>query len=72
MNEEFSLSNIIALLLPKWPMILITTILMGVVSCFFSIFLITPVYETGGTLYISGDTDEVIQDANLSDLMLSL
>lgn len=71
MNEEFSLSNIIALLLPKWPMILITTILMGIASCCFSIFFITPVYETSGTLYISGDTDEVIQDANLSDLMLS-
>lgn len=71
MNEEFSLSNIIGLLLPKWPMILISTILLGVMACCFSIFFLTPVYEAGGTLYISGDTDEVIQDANLSDLMLS-
>lgn len=71
MNEEFSLSNIIGLLLPKWHIILISTILLGVVSCCYSIFFITPVYETGGTLYISGDTDEIIRDASLSDLMLS-
>ncbi len=71
MNEEFSFSNIIGLLLPRWPLILISTILLGTLSFFYSVFLITPVYEAGGTLYISGDTDEIIRDANLSDLMLS-
>lgn len=71
MNEEFNIKQIFSLLLPKWPLILITTIVFGVVALFFSEFLITPVYRAGGTLYISGDTDEVIQDANLSDLMLS-
>ena len=70
-NEEFSISNMISLLLPKWPLILISTILVGVLAFFYSVFLITPVYQAGGTLYISGDTDQVIQDANLSDLMLS-
>lgn len=71
MNEEFNLGNIIGLLLPRWPLILICTILLGALSFFYSAFLITPVYEAGGTLYISGDTDEIIRDANLSDLMLS-
>ena len=71
MNEEFSLSYIFSILLPKWPLILISSVLVGVIAFFYSMFLITPVYEAGGTLYISGDTDQTIKDANLSDLMLS-
>ncbi|MBR5152415.1 MAG: hypothetical protein IKW60_02685 [Clostridia bacterium] len=71
MNEEFSFSRILAILLPKWPLILIVTLLTGIASFLYSMFLITPVYQAGGTLYISGDTDQIIRDVNLSDLMLS-
>ena len=71
MNEEFSLSRIIATLMPKWPLILISTLLVGVLSFLYSTFFVTPIYQAGGTLYISGDTDDIIRDVNLSDLMLS-
>ncbi len=71
MNEEFSFSRILAILLPKWLLILVSTLLVGVISFLYSVFLITPVYQAGGTLYISGDTDDIIRDVNLSDLMLS-
>ena len=71
MNEEFSFSRIIATLMPKWPLILISTLLVGVLSFLYSTFFVTPIYQAGGTLYISGDTDDIIRDVNLSDLMLS-
>lgn len=71
MNEEFNISKIIEILLPKWHIILISTVIVGVLSFFYSAFLMTPVYEAGGTLYISGDMKQETKEANLSDLMLS-
>ncbi len=71
MNEEFNFGRIVSILLPKWPLIVISTILVGAMAFLYSTFLITPLYQAGGTLYISGDTDDVVKDVNLSDLVLS-
>ena len=75
MNEEFSISNLANILLPKWPVILICTIIMAILSFGYSKVLIEPTYVASGTLYITGDIDSVSgslkQTTNLSDLMLS-
>ncbi len=75
MNEEFSISNLINILLPKWPVILICTVIMAILSFGYSKVLVEPTYVASGTLYITGDIDSVSgslkQTTNLSDLMLS-
>lgn len=75
MNEEFSISNLINILLPKLPVIIISTIIMAILSFGYSKFLTEPTYVASGTLYITGDIDSVSgslkQTTNLSDLMLS-
>ncbi|MBE5039514.1 YveK family protein [Ructibacterium gallinarum] len=75
MNEEFSINSILSILLPKWPVIFLSTVALGMAALLISLFLIQPVYVAGGTLYITGDVTAVSgavkQNTNLSDLMLS-
>ena len=75
MNEEFSINSILAILLPKWPVIFLSSVILGIAALLFSVFMIQPVYVAGGTLYITGDVNAVSgsvkQNTNLSDLMLS-
>ncbi len=75
MNEEFNLNQILEILLPKWPFILISTLLMGMIFFLYSTYLIDPTYTASGTLYITGDVDAIYEedrnDTNLNDLMIS-
>lgn len=74
-NEEFSINRILDLLLPKWHIILISTVFLGITAFLVSSFLLQPVYSASGTLYITGDVSAVSgsakQNTSLSDLMLS-
>lgn len=75
MNDEFSFNKFLSVVLPKWPLILVVTIVFGIVSFLYSSYMIAPTYVASGTLYITGDVNAVSsnirQDTNLSDLMLS-
>ncbi len=74
MSEEFSINQIIELLLPKWLFIAISTLLIGVLAFLYSSYMIEPTYVASGTLYITGNVNisaENKQNTNLSDLMLS-
>lgn len=75
MKEEFKVGDIIRLLLPKWPLILISGIVVAIIAYVYSALFITPVYRASGTLYVTGDvknsTEYVQKDTSLSDLMLS-
>ena len=74
-NGEFSITKLIDILLPKVPLILICTILMGIASFVYSQFFTQPTYVASGTLYITGDVNSIsggVRDnTDLSDLMLS-
>ena len=75
MNDEFSFNKFLSVVLPKWPLILVVTIVFGIISFLYSSYMIAPTYVASGTLYITGDVNAVSsnirQDTNLSDLMLS-
>ena len=75
MKEEFRIGDIIDLLLPKWPLILISGLILAIIAYLYSSFFITPIYQASGTLYVTGDvknsTEYVQKDTSLSDLMLS-
>ncbi len=75
MNEEFNVKQLIGLFLPKWPIVLICTLVVGIISFLYSSYAISPTYVAEGTLYITGEVNVVAgsikQNTNLSDLMLS-
>lgn len=74
MKEQFSISDLLDIVLPKWIFILVCTILFGASTFLASQFLITPMYTASGTLYVTGDlyaTEAQKHETNLSDLMLS-
>ena len=75
LNEEFNIDTLLAMLLPKWPLVLISTLIVALGAYFYSSYMMDPIYEASGTLYIPGDVNAVSgsikQDTNLSDLMLS-
>lgn len=75
MKEEVKIGDIVALILPKWPFLLICGLITAVVAYMYSTLFITPIYQASGTLYVTGDvqnsTEYVQKDTSLSDLMLS-
>lgn len=76
MSEEFSINRIITLLLPKWPIILISSIIFGIGAFLISTFLIQPTYVASGTLYVTGEVMTFVatpeqEDTTLSDVVLS-
>ena len=75
MNEDFKISDILGILLPKWPFMIVCAIVVAIIACMYSTFCITPLYRACGTLYVTGDvndsTEYTHKDTSLSDLMLS-
>lgn len=75
LNEELSISKVVALMLPKWPLLLISTLIVAIGAYFYTSYMVDPIYVASGTLYITGDVNAISgsikQDTNLSDLMVS-
>ncbi len=76
MKEQFSINDLLDIVLSKWRIILASALLFGISAFLVSQFLITPMYTSSGTLYVTGDLYSAQmqpqkQETNLSDLMLS-
>lgn len=75
MNEEISFNQIIDLFLPRWPFIVICTVIVAVFSFIWSSFMIDPMYRAEGTLYITGNAPNqevtATETTDLNDLMTS-
>ncbi len=71
MNEEFNINRIISILLPKWPIILICSLVFTIGAFFITKFFIEPVYVSSGTLYVTGDVASVNDTVNKKDTTVS-
>ena len=62
MNEQLSIISIIDMLLRRWTIVFLTTILVGVFSFVYSEVFIDPVYSSSASLYVNSERQKVNDD----------
>ena len=62
MNEQLSVINIIDMLLRRWTIVFLTTILVGVFSFVYSEVFIDPVYSSSASLYVNSERQKTTDD----------
>ena len=74
MNEQLNIINIIDMLLRRWTIVFLTTILVGVFSFVYSEVFIDPVYSSTASLYVNSErqkaNDEISQGTITSSRQL--
>ncbi len=62
MNEQLSIISIIDMLLRRWTIVFLTTILVGVFSFVYSEVFIDPVYSSSASLYVNSERQKANDD----------
>ena len=62
MNEQLNIINIIDMLLRRWVIVFLTTILVGVFSFVYSEVFIDPVYSSTASLYVNSERQKANDD----------
>lgn len=74
MNEQLNILNVIDMLLRRWTIVLLCTILVGVFSFVYSEVFISPVYSSSASLYVNSErqkaNDDITQTAIISSRQL--
>ncbi len=73
MDKQFNFVELIRLYLHRWWVLLIGIIIGGIVSGVFTVFFITPIYVSAGSMYTENSNDVVAKDAkdvNLNTIMV--
>lgn len=71
MNEQLSIVNVIDMMLRRWAIILVTTIIVGIFSFVLSEFFLTPVYSSSASLYVNSEMQKSGNSVSQSELMSS-
>lgn len=62
MNEQLNIINIIDMLLRRWTIVFLTTILVGVFSFVYSEVFMAPVYSSSASLYVNSERQKSNED----------
>ena len=68
MLEQINILDIIKLFLRNWWKIATTAILGAVIAFFVTVYGMTPIYTSRGSLYVNNNNTTISQNVNLSDL----
>ncbi|MBE6942224.1 MAG: hypothetical protein E7455_08085 [Ruminococcaceae bacterium] len=71
-NVELKLQELLAVYLRKWKAIVACALLGAVVALCFSFFFLTPMYQTGITIYVNNKSQTTEDKVNSSDLSASI
>lgn len=69
---EFDFRRIFEAILDRWRMIAVTSVVMGLCACIYSLFLITPLYRASATMYVNNNKNTVSENLSNNDITASL
>lgn len=71
MNEQLNILNIIDMLLRRWTIVLLCTILVGVFSFVYSEVFISPVYSSSASMYVNSERQKTNDDITQTTIISS-
>ncbi len=72
MEVQINLADIFSAAVKRWWLILICVVTFGVASFGYTKLFVTPMYVSGGTLYVNNALDAENYQMNINDVMMSL
>ena len=73
MEKEIDIINLLRVYLHRWWVLLIGILVGGIISGVFTVFFVTPMYVSAGSMYTENSNDVVakdVKDVNLNTLMV--